>query len=212
MAKTNAVAAATLAALMTLSMGATSAQAAELPLDALTLHKTPPANPPAVQPWQPGQPVPWVRSIPVDLAITAAKAALAACRSKHPSVGVVDHDGRMIVMFVDDYATMVGQKALPQKLHATVIRQTASQELASHSAPGVPPETDWEASIIDRFNDGALIQPGAVPIFLGAQPNRHFLGAIGVAGTEPPGKGATADNADHACAMAGFNAIKDQLK
>ena len=39
-----------------------------------------------------------------------------------------------------------------------------------------------------------------------------FCGAIGVAGVEPPGKGATADTGDHACAMAGYNAIKDQLK
>ncbi len=213
MAKIHTMAVAATVALITLGAGATPTLAAQqLPMDALTLHKTPPPNPPPVQAWQPGQPVPWVRSIPVDLAIVAAKAALAACRSKHPSVGVVDHDGRMIVMYVDDYATMVGQKALPQKLHATVIRQTASQELASHSAPGVPPETDWEATIINRFNDGALIQPGAVPLFIGTQPNRQFLGAIGVAGAEPPGKGATADNADHACAMAGFNAIKDQLK
>lgn len=212
MTKLHAMAAVTTAALMMAGVGATPVSAQRVPTDALTLNKPPANNPPAVQPWQPGQPVPWVRSIPVDLAITAAKAALAACRGKHPSVGVVDHDGKMIVMYVDDYATMIGQKALPQKLHATVIRQTASQELASHSAPGVPPETDWEASIINRFNEGALIQPGAVPMFVGAQPNRSFVGAIGVAGAAPPGTGATADNADHACAMAGFNAIKDQLK
>lgn len=210
MAKTHAMAAATAAVLMTMGAGATPSLAQGA--DALTLNKPPATNPPPVQAWQPGQPVPWVRSMPVDLAIQAAKAALAACRGKRASIGVVDHDGHMIVMYVDDYATMVGQKALPQKLHATVIRQTATQELVSHSTAGVAPETDWEAKIIDRFNDGALIQAGAIPFFIGSQPNRQFLGAIGVAGASPPGAPASAQNEDHACALAGFNAIKDQLK
>jgi uncharacterized protein GlcG (DUF336 family) len=197
---------------MTVGVCGTSASAQPVPASALTLNKPNPQNPPAVQPWQAGQPVPWVRSIPVDMAMVAAKAALAACRGKRVSVGVVDHDGRMIVTYVDDYATMLGQKALPQVLHTAVIRQTSTQEMSSHSAPGTPPETDWEAKIIDRFNEGSLIAPGAIPLFVGAQPNRSFIGAIGVAGAEPPGKGATADNQDHACAMAGFNAIKDYLK
>jgi uncharacterized protein GlcG (DUF336 family) len=211
MARIHAMVAAATALMMT-GVGATPTLAQSVPASALTLNKPTPQNPPAVQPWQPGQPVPWVRSIPVDMAITAAKAALAACRGKRASVGVVDHDGKMIVLYVDDYATMLGQKALPQVLHTAVIRQTSSQEMASHSAPGTPPETDWEARIIDRFNEGSLIAPGAIPLFVGTQPNRSFIGAIGVAGAEPPGKGATPDNQDHACAMAGFNAIKDYLK
>jgi uncharacterized protein GlcG (DUF336 family) len=214
MAKIHAMVAAATVALMTMSAGAAPALAQLPPPDMMTLNKPPPANPPAVQPWAPGQPVPWVRSIPVDLAITAAKAALAACRGKRASVGVVDHDGRMIVLYVDDYATMVGQKALPQKLHAAVIRQTATQELANHSDGKNPggPEIDWEAKIIDRFNDGALISPGAIPFLVGTQPNRSFVGAIGVAGASPPGSGVGTVNEDQTCALAGYNAVKDQLK
>lgn len=161
------------------------------------------------------QAVTWVRSIPVDLAIEAARAALAACAGKHASVGVVDHDGHMIVLYVDDYATMIGQKALPQKLHAAVIRQSSTQEMADHSkdSKNIPgPEVDWEARIIDRFNDGALISPGAIPLFTGVQPNRMFVGAIGVAGASPPGAGVGIVDDDEMCARAGVAKIQDRLK
>ena len=160
--------------------------------------------------------VTWLRSIPLDLATEAAKAALAACRGKHASVGVVDHDGHMIVLYVDDYATMIGQKALPQKLHAAIIRQSPTQVMVDNSkedkvAPAGP-EVDWEAKIIDRFNEGALISPGAIPLFTGVAPNRMLVGAIGVAGASPPGAGIGIVDDDEVCARAGVAKIQDRLK
>ena len=212
MAKIHA-AAATLA-LMTMGAGAAPALA-QTPAALAAGNPAPTPPPTPIQTWRPGQPVVWLRSIPVDLAIHGAKAALAACKGKRASVGVVDHDGHMIVEYVDDNATMIGQKALPQKLHAAVIRQSSTQEMADHSkdSKGVAgPEIDWEAKIIDRFNDGALISPGAIPLFTGVAPNRMFVGAIGVAGASPPGAGVGIVDDDEMCARAGYEAIKDQLK
>ena len=188
MAKIHAMAAVATAAFMMVGVSATQTQA-----------QTAPA------------PV-WVRSIPVDLALEGAKAALAACKGKHASVGVVDHDGHMIVQFVDDYATMVGQKALPMKLHAAVIRQSSTQEMSDHTTTKIAPEVDWEAKIIDRFNDGALISPGAIPLFIGSGPSRQFVGALGVAGATAPGAGVGIVGDDERCARAGVAAIADRLK
>ena len=158
------------------------------------------------------QDVKWLRSIPLDLATEAAKAAFAACKGKHASVGVVDHDGHMTVLIVDDGATMIGQKALPQKLHAAIIRQSPTQVIVGNSKGTIAPEVDWEAKIIDRFNDGALIQPGAIPIFTGEGPTRMLVGAIGVAGASPPGVGPGPLDEDEVCARAGVAKIQDRLK
>ncbi len=158
-------------------------------------------------------PAKWVRSIPLDLAVEAAKAALAACSGKGVSVGVVDHNGHQTVLLVEDYASMVGQKALPKMMHTAIIRQSQTQVIANNSKPGgLAPEVDWEAQILNRFNENVLVSPGAVPIFVGEGYNRELLGVIGVAGASPPGSGVGVVNDDQRCALAGLDKIKDRLK
>ena len=153
----------------------------------------------------------WPRSIPLDLAYEAAKAALVACAGKGASVGVVDHDGHDVVLLVDDNANMLGQKALPKMLHTAIIRQSATQVIANNSKPGQAPEVDWEAQILNRFNSPVLVSPGALPIFMGEGTSRQLLGAIGVAGASPPGAGVGVIDDNERCAEAGLNAIKDRL-
>ena len=71
---------------------------------------------------------------------------------------------------------------------------------------------DWEAKILNRFNDNVLVAPGAIPIFVGTGYNRELLGAIGVAGVSPPGAGVGVVDEDETCARAGLAKIADRLK
>lgn len=152
-------------------------------------------------------PIHWVRAIPMDFALEAVKAALESCRAagKHVSAGAVDHDGNMIAMLIDDGATEGGRQALPLKLHMATLLQTTTQGNVERAAKEgfVHPEISEETAIVSRFNDHFLVQGGAVAFKVGVD----YLGAVAVAGADE----GTGPGSDHACAMAGFNKVKDRL-
>ena len=136
---------------------------------------------PAAAPAAAPAPIHWLRSIPLDVALQAAQVALQECRNagRHPSVGVMDRDGNMIVLLIDDNANEVGQHALVNKMHYSVLLQTTSENAVERAPKGVRSEIDEEADIVGRFNDHFLISPGGYALKIG----KDFVGVLGVGGT-----------------------------
>ncbi len=123
----------------------------------------------------------WVKSIPIDLALQTAQVALDECRknNRHPSVGVMDIDGVMKVLMIDDNANEVGQHALVHKMYTAVLLQTTTEVLVERSPPGVRSEIDPESDVLDKIAPGGLISPGGYALKVGDE----FVGVLGVGGT-----------------------------
>ena len=127
-------------------------------------------------------PVVWLRNIPLDVALATAQVALQECRKngRHPSVGVMDKDGNMIVLLIDDNAVEVGQHALVTKMHYSILLQNISEQAVERAEPkGTRSEIDTEADIVGRFNDHFLISPGGYALKVG----KEMVGVLGVGGT-----------------------------
>ena len=127
-------------------------------------------------------PVVWLRNIPLDVALATAQVALNECRKngRHPSVGVMDKDGNMIVLLIDDNAAEVGQHALVTKMHYSILLQNISEQAVERAEPkGTRSEIDTESEIVGRFNDHFLISPGGYALKVG----REMVGVLGVGGT-----------------------------
>ena len=154
--------------------------------------------------------VKWQRSIPYNLALEAAQAALKCSIDNgfNASVGVMDFAGQMKILLVPDGATLIGQKVLIKKMNATLLRQgdTAAM-VALTTAPGVRAEIDTSSNVLERIAPGmAVVSPGAVPIFAGGNTptTREFVGVLGVGGANGP--------VDTKCPVEGLAKIADRLK
>ncbi len=151
------------------------------------------------------QEVKWVRSIPYSLALEAAQAAMACSErlGSHTSVGVMDFTGGWKVLLVPDNATLIGQKVLPEKMNAALLRQGKTKDMVALSKPPARAEIDTSGNVLERIAPGmAVVSPGAVPLFAG----KDFVGVIGVGGATTPG------DVDNVCAQAGADKIADRLK
>ena len=127
-------------------------------------------------------PIHWVKSVPLVLAMQAAEQSLDHCRAnnRHPSVGVMDMDGQMKVLLIDDNAAEVGQHALVAKMHYSILLQNISEQAVERAEPkGTRSEIDTEADIVGRFNDHFLISPGGYALKVG----KEMVGVLGVGGT-----------------------------
>ena len=123
----------------------------------------------------------WVKSVPLDLAMGAAEQALNECRrnNRHPSVGVMDMDGQMKVLLIDDNAGEVGQHALVHKMYTALLLQQTTEDWVEKSPPGVRSEIDPDADVLDKIAPGGLISPGGYALKVG----NEFVGVLGVGGT-----------------------------
>ena len=127
--------------------------------------------------------IPWVKSIPLNLAMQAAQVALDECRknNRHPSVGVMDFDGNMKVLLLDDGAGEVGQHALVHKMYTSLLLQQTTWPMIARAEPmyHIRAEIDPEADVLDKIAPGGLVSPGGYALKIGDQ----FVGVIGAGGT-----------------------------
>ncbi len=147
--------------------------------------------------------VKWVRSIPFNLALEGALAAMACgdAAGSHVSVGVMDFSGQMKVLLVPDNATLVGENVLPRKMYAALLLQQATSPIVLKTSRPERSETGITGNVLDRISPGSVISPGGVPLFAG----KDFVGVLGVGGATTPG------DVDTKCAQAGADKIKDRL-
>ncbi|WJW76404.1 heme-binding protein [Thiohalobacter sp. IOR34] len=141
-----------------------------------------------------GEPV--VLPIPrlsMDLALKAAKAAIATCRKAGVNVGVtlVDRGGHPQVVLRDTLAMDLTLTLSRQKAYTALSFNTPSSQLAGRF-PG--------AYSVPKI-DGVLVAAGGLPITAGGA----IIGGIGVSGA-PSGK------LDERCAQAGLDAINFDLQ
>ena len=128
-------------------------------------------------------PVEWVKSIPLDLAMQAVQVAMDTCRKagKRGSYGVMDMDGNMKVLLIDDNANEVGQHALMHKMYTSLLLQQTTWPMIARADPmyHIRAEIDPEADVLDKIAPGGLVSPGGYALKIGDQ----FVGVIGAGGT-----------------------------
>ena len=133
------------------------------------------------------------RSIPLDLAIEAARAALDACtaRGSAATVEVVDLNGLPKVILSADGARTSSFEYARRKAY-TVLRKGISSEEYGRSLGALPPHPP------PFEGDPSLIQ------YAGGIPIRHGAAMVGVISVSGP----TGEDDDGACAQAGLDRIK----
>ena len=132
----------------------------------------------------------------VEVALEAAQAAIAACKSQgyNITVTVADRMGNPKVVIVRDGPPGVGQESTRRKAYTAARQRVSTAEFTNRiSRPGAfnPAQFDRELAT------GA----GGVPITAGEE----TIGGISAAGA--PG-----GDKDEACAQAGVDKIKDRLR
>lgn len=134
--------------------------------------------------------------VSLNLALTSAQAAIAACKRDgfDVSVAVVDRAGDLVVLLRNDNANPHNPELARRKAYTARTFKRSSLDWAHWlvANPAMAPQRDL-AQVI------AL--GGGVPITLGDE----VIGAIGISG-------APSQEADDACAKAGIAAISDRLK
>jgi uncharacterized protein GlcG (DUF336 family) len=135
-------------------------------------------------------------SLTPETALTAAKAAMEACRKQGYQVGVavVDRSGLTQVVLRDRYAGAHTVEVATNKAWTSASFRTSTLDLAEETQPGKP------MSGI-RNTPRMLAIGGGLPIEGGG----FAYGAIGVSGA-PGGV------ADEACALAGIKAIAEAIE
>ena len=134
-----------------------------------------------------------IKRMSLDMAFTAAKATIDACRKEGVQVAVtiIDRGGHPQAVLRD---------VLAMDLTLTISRQKAYTAMSFNSAT---------SGLTGRFKDpfsiakvkGLVMSAGGLPISAGG----NILGGIGVSGA-PSGK------TDEKCAQAGIDAIQDDLE
>jgi uncharacterized protein GlcG (DUF336 family) len=133
--------------------------------------------------------------LPAALAVEAAQAAVASCKTQGyiVSVSVVNLAGDLKLLLVGDGASALSRSLSRRKAYTAAVRRVSTGELAKQvAAPGAFNPTLYDRQLV------ALA--GGVPIKVGDE----TIGAIGVSGA--PG-----GDKDEACANAGLAKISDRL-
>lgn len=132
----------------------------------------------------------------VDLALEAAQAAIAACKSQGyaVTVTVADRSGQPKIVIVRDGPQGVGRESTRRKAYTAAMQRVSTADFTKRiSTPG--------AFNPAQFDQNLATGPGGVPIKAGEE----TIGGIAVAGA--PG-----GDKDEACAAAGVAKIADRLK
>jgi uncharacterized protein GlcG (DUF336 family) len=145
----------------------------------------------------PAEPLPTetFKILPAALAVEAAQAAIAACKTQgyNISVAIVDRAGNLKLLLVGDGAGALTRSLSRRKAYTAAMRRISTGELAKQlAAPGAFNPTLYDTQLV------AVL--GGVPIKVGDE----TIGAIGVSGA--PG-----GDKDEACANAGIDKISDRL-
>ena len=142
-----------------------------------------------------------MRSLSVDLASKAAWGAIEDCRKRGYSVAVsvVDRGGNMQVLLRDRFAGPHTPGTAKAKAWTANSFRQGTGVLAELLQKGTIPSQV-------QHNPGALLVGGGELI----ESQGELIGAIGVSGA-PPGK-SERDSIDGACALAGIEAIRENLE
>ena len=135
------------------------------------------------------------RYLPLDLALEAAQAAIAQCKSQgyNVSVTIVDRVGDVKLVLVGDGAGGVSREVTRRKAYTAAKLRVSTDDFAKRLAnPGAFNPGLYDAMIVSG--------PGGLPIKVGDA----TIGGIAAAGA--PG-----GDKDEACAKAGLDKIKDRL-
>ena len=137
-----------------------------------------------------------VPTIAFDAALSAARAALAECRTRGAtvSVAVVDRSGVPGVMLRDPLAGMHTPETAIRKAWTAVSFRGGTTELAAATAPAGPSGGIRHLPGVAMIGGGMMLQSAG-----------SLVGGIGVSGA--PGA-----ELDDACASAGIRAIRDALE
>jgi uncharacterized protein GlcG (DUF336 family) len=132
-----------------------------------------------------------VKRLSLDVAVTVAQGAIAACREQGIQIGVtvVDRDGTVQVQLRDTIAAPITVPISRQKAFTAVNFNAATSALGSRAD-----------TPIGRI-DGLVMSAGGLPIQVGGA----LVGGVGVSGAP---SGAT----DEACAQAGLDQVQDDLE
>lgn len=141
------------------------------------------------------EPLVTFKSLSLDAALEAARAALAECRKQgfQVAVSVVDRAGNLQVTLRDRYAGPHTPETARRKAWTAISFRSDTLQLSEQTATG-------KAASGVRFVEQALMVGGGVPVIAAGS----MVGAVGVSGA--PG-----GDLDAACARAGIEAIADQL-
>lgn len=135
------------------------------------------------------------KSLSPELALDAAKAALASCRKQgfQVAVAVVDRSGQPQVMLRDRFAGAHTSATATSKAWTTVSFKTSTLELQGLTKAGQPISGLRDLPGVVALGGGIIIEAAG-----------SLVGGIGVSGA-PGGE------IDEACAKAGLEAIRDKL-
>ncbi len=145
----------------------------------------------------PAEPLPTetFKILPAALAVEAAQAAIASCKTQGytVSVAIVDRAGALKLLLVGDGASALTRRLSRRKAYTAAVRRVSTGELAKQiAAPGAFNPALYDTQLVTAV--------GGVPIKVGDE----TIGAIGVSGA--PG-----GDKDEACANAGLAKIGDRL-
>jgi uncharacterized protein GlcG (DUF336 family) len=145
----------------------------------------------------PAEPLPTetFKILPAALAVEAAQAAIAACKTQGyiVSVSIVDRAGNPKLLLVGDGASALSRRLSRRKAYTAAVRRVSTGELAKQvAAPGAFNPALYDTQLVTAT--------GGLPIKVGDE----TIGAIGVSGA--PG-----GDKDEACANAGLAKIADRL-
>lgn len=137
-----------------------------------------------------------IKTLTPETALTAAQAALAACRAQGYQVGVavVDRSGLTQVFLRDRFAGAHTVDVATNKAWTAASFRTSTLDLANESQPGKPMSGIRSTPRMLAVGGGVVIEGGGA-----------IYGGIGVSGA-PGGE------ADDACAKAGIKAIADKIE
>lgn len=135
------------------------------------------------------------KSMSLDLALEAGRAALADCQKRgfQVAVAVVDRSGVTQVMLRDRFAGMHTPSTANGKAWTAASFRISTQELQATTQPGSPQSGIRALAGVVAVGGGLIVEAGG-----------QMVGAIGVSGA-PGGE------ADELCAKAGIAAIRDKL-
>jgi uncharacterized protein GlcG (DUF336 family) len=135
------------------------------------------------------------KGLPLELAVEAARAAIAACKAQgyNVTVTVADRGGTPIVVLVGDGARYVTREVTRRRAYTAALWKISTAEFTKR----YPTPTGFNPVV---FDPQLVAGQGGVPINVGDD----TIGAIAAAGA--PG-----GDKDEACAIAGLDKIKDRL-
>ena len=131
----------------------------------------------------------------LDLALTAAKAAMQSCRDQgyQVTVAVIEKGGATQIVLRDDLAGIFTPEIAVRKARTALTFQTDTSNLVEPTRSGTP------ASGLRHSSEGMFVG-GGVRVGAGGL----IVGAIGISGAPSP-------DIDEACAKTGIEAISDIL-